>query len=115
MSEENWSTTSTTPQGGSQPPMFTAAVPPSQTEASSQHSSSSVRVRTAMLTVALGPGVTDQQEGQGGAQDGEYDGERGKAGDVHSPPPSGLGSTLREPGCSSEAALSARLAVGHRT
>ena len=49
MSEENWSTTSTMPQGGSQPPMFTAAVPPSQTEASNQHSSSRVRVRTAML------------------------------------------------------------------
>ena len=31
--------------------MLTAAVPPSQTEASSQHSSSSVRDSSAMLTV----------------------------------------------------------------
>jgi hypothetical protein len=49
--EENWSTTMTIPQGGSQPPMFTAAVPPSQTDARSRHSSARVRESSAMLTV----------------------------------------------------------------
>src|SRR5215216_2848412 len=51
--------------------------------------------------------MPDQQEGQGGAQDGKYDGERGKACDVHFPPPSGPGATFVEPGFSSAAACSA--------
>ena len=52
--------------------------------------------------------MPDQQEGQGGAEDGKYDGERGETCDVHCPPPSCPGGvTLGEPGCSSAAARSA--------
>ena len=62
----------------------------------------------------LGAGVPDQQEGQGGAQNGEYDGERGKAGDVHFPPPSGLGVNVEGAGLFFSGGFESACRGGHR-